>query len=558
MKKIIYSFLFAVCLLVIASCNKSVEYTTDESSIKANTDLSFELYGYQSVKLISLFDKHEYELNIVTDKEQNVSIEVDENLLSDYNRLYNDDLKILPPDYYSFTSEQTLSSESTDIPVTFNTGKMVSELSESDISTYVLPLIISPASDTIIVNESMCKTLLHVTIEEATVLLEEPAKKEFVDTSSTEIVSFAGYYNFDRVDASKLNIEVDADAVDTYNSENGTQYLSLPETAYSYRGISIDSVNAKITFDFEVNAKALEDTVYVLPITVNSSLYDIKPEATTIYELVSVYNTAPQFLQTYELTAYQNIDNNYTTTPVEFDLAEAAGLFGITEDKLKENIRLYALNSNQSLTKDYNTQAKGFWFNSTGDVVNWGTDGCTLMAEYAEDGKFLVGQFPGATSDWDSYTVGMVLVYNGEYIRYNITLNIIPEYTDTYDLAVSETVDENYATTQVTFDFAATATALGVSENDLRSGISFYGINADGSLVTTGYTANTGYWYDKNGDVCNWGADDCVLFVEYEADGKFNVGQFPGSTASGDSYSVAMVLKYEESLIKINVTLNID
>ena len=81
--------------------------------------------------------------------------------------------------------------------------------------------------------------------------------------------------------------------------------------------------------------------------------------------------------------------------------------------------------------------------------------------------------------------------------------------------------------------------------------------NSDGEVIS-GYTANNGFWMNNEGNVCGWGEEGCAIYIEYDANTSFNVGQFPGATTSGDVYDYTLIMVYDGKYIKYNVAVTIE
>ena len=75
---------------------------------------------------------------------------------------------------------------------------------------------------------------------------------------------------------------------------------------------------------------------------------------------------------------------------------------------------------------DYNTTANGygFWFDSLGNPIGWGSDNDSkVYVEYdAKNFSFSVGQYPGKLVSGDHYMVKEALVYTKGGQQYVITL----------------------------------------------------------------------------------------------------------------------------------------
>lgn len=556
MRKINYSFVFMM-LLILAACSEhvDVEYAGAEST--ASAALSFGQYGFHTVELITTDETTTYEATI-TFKDTTLDLEmvVDTGALESYNALYDTEYKILPAEYYEMPETLVWSEENASLSIVFSTQKMMTDFGISAATSYVLPIAME-VDESVEADEQMTTVLLHVTISKPSVLVAQYEFEVAVDdtTQLTEL-GFQARYNVAAFDSDQLSVSINQSDVDSYNTANGTSYAILPSDNYQYTGITIDSEEKKLVFDFEVNAEGLDWTTYVLPMKISSDYYTVEG-VDVFYYLITVNRTAPEYLATYTFSLAQQVTGDYSTSSIHFPLAEAAGLLGITQDELEASIAFYGVNSDETLYRDGYTANTGYWYINTGDVGFWGDEGCAMFVEYAGDSTFHIGQFPDAATPWDVYTVSMALVYEGTYIKYTFELHILPDYLDTYELSVTEAKDDNYATTAVTYDFSEVAALYGVTTDELSAGMSFLGLDQDDSY-TTAYTANVGYWYDNAGGVTSWGSTGCTLFVEYGGDGQFNVGQFPDATSVGDSYTVTLLMAYNEQLVRFNITLDIE
>ena len=76
-------------------------------------------------------------------------------------------------------------------------------------------------------------------------------------------------------------------------------------------------------------------------------------------------------------------------------------------------------------TLNYNTTANGygFWFDSTGNVIGWGsTNDSKLFSELSGNNfEFTIGQYPGKSKAGDKYTVKEALVYTKAGKQYQVT-----------------------------------------------------------------------------------------------------------------------------------------
>lgn len=547
-------------VLAMTACNDELKVEEIEGLYEESLGLSISKYGYQTVNLVSTVDSKAYTVSFdfPEDESYELSFEIDSAGLDQYNTLYDQEYEILPEEYYDLQESVVLSAEDTSVTLTFYPSAMADDYDLSEASEFVLPLMVTVVGEELELNSKMTKALLKIELKVPTISVFRTEISQVVqDTIPQALLLTGASYNVDVVDESAITVAVNQSDVDSYNSTNGTAYPILPADNYSYTGISIsEEVEGEMSFVMDLNANGLSAATYILPISLSSSTYEIEG-GDLVYHLVTIEQTAPSYIAEFDLGVSQVANSEYLVVQASFDLAAAAAAFGTTEDELAANINFYGVNSNASLYRDGYTANVGYWYDTNGDVTTWGTENCGMFVEYGEStSTFNIGQFPDALSAWETYTVGMALSYNDMLILYNITLNVIPPFTATYDLSVDQAVNNEYVSVQTTFDFAEVAGLVGATEDELRSNILFYGINPDSNIIE-GYTANNGFWYNNLGEVASWGAEGCTMFAEYANDGIFNVGQFPDATTAGDVYTVSMALVYGDHLVRFNITYNI-
>lgn len=551
-KLILYSFLLVG--LLASSCNESMERQEDLSGETANADLYLETFGFQTANTVSqIYDDFEYSLNLnyKGTSDLTVSLVVDSTILTDYNSLYETSYKVLPNTYFTLGEQVVLTNGSTTIPVNLHTKAMFDEFGIEGVSEYIIPLKVQAENDTVIVNSTLCEALLHMSMSDPTVMIETPSSAaSFDDTTGVAMLSLNGRFNFDGLDASNLAVAINEESVATYNSANGTDYPLLPA---EFTELVVDSAARSLRFNFELNTLDLEKISYLLPVDVSSDAYMVDPES-TVYYVVSIENTVPEFIGIFNHSTIQQPTIDYSATQIQLDMATAASLFDTTEEELEGNIVLYAVQPDGTFATDYTANPPGFWMDENGYACGWGAEGCALYAEYVGEGVLNIGQFPEAASGGEAYNVSFALVYNNQMIRYNVTLNVL---VATYDISVTEPVDNDYVATQLEFDIYAAADDFGVSLSELQNNIAFRAQNTDGEIIS-GYTANNGFWFTDTGNVCSWGEEGCAIYVEYDNNTSFNVGQYPGLSSPGDQYHYTMFMVYNDtSFIQYNITVNI-
>jgi hypothetical protein len=252
------------------------------------------------------------------------------------------------------------------------------------------------------------------------------------------------------------------------------------------------------------------------------------------------------------------------STKEELTAALGTVVGGVQSD---HTISFFAINNSTryDYTSGFTANGLGFWFDPNGDVCSWG-DADALFSEFdPETFTFFVGQHPKHVETGDK--LKLIQVMKKEDYRVAIVINVtvgdyykeeVPDAVnvETVELSLEVTPDNDYATTDLVFDFADAAAAIGVSESELSANLTFYGISADESM-TAEYTADNGYWYSADGDVTDWGTEGCSVFVSYE-EGVFHIGQFPEACQPGDEFTVSVAIMYKDTkMVTYKITIKV-
>lgn len=117
------------------------------------------------------------------------------------------------------------------------------------------------------------------------------------------------------------------------------------------------------------------------------------------------------------------------------DLAQVANAFVMQPSEISSNmlqpkqpptegkIAFAAVQPDQSLSYNTTANGHGFWFDSVGSVIGWGSDNDSkVFAEFNPDTfEFNIGQYPGKSKTGDKYTIREALVYTKNGIQYKAT-----------------------------------------------------------------------------------------------------------------------------------------
>ena len=273
-------------------------------------------------------------------------------------------------------------------------------------------------------------------------------------------------------------------------------------------------------------------------------------------------------VKTIDMTVNVEANDGYIPTPAVFDAADVAAALGASSITLA---KVVSYDANGDFL-DY-TANNGYWFTQSGEVGSWG-EGALCFIEYwggdEEDAEtnssWQVGPFPGVNNM--SATTKIGFWYNNNVVMFNLNVvigegggngNDDPQAVDVVsflELSVNVPANDGYVPVTLPFDASAVEAALGVPASEC----SVVSLNEDGSIIST--TANNGYWYSMEGEVCGWG-EGALCFIEYHGDEKdasdeekssFNVGPFPEATGSA-VVQIGFMHDMKVVLYDVNVTV---
>jgi hypothetical protein len=253
-------------------------------------------------------------------------------------------------------------------------------------------------------------------------------------------------------------------------------------------------------------------------------------------------------------------NDSYEVKELKLDGSALAAAF---QGSIPDDLNFYAINSDGSkiVGEDEYTSEFGFYFDSTGTVCMPSAAGCSFFVEYygnsENNGSYYIGigQYPGACEAGDTLTlkIGLADSITGQPFELKITVKAPGDWAAWFENAdhltytVYETVNTDYKALEVFINETALCQALGApSAASVAAGVSaktiaFQGLNADGSVYASGYTANNfGYWFDAAGNVCSWKAAGCSVYSEWYGNTpiSFNIGQFPSGIVAGDKFTI--------------------
>ncbi len=170
-----------------------------------------------------------------------------------------------------------------------------------------------------------------------------------------------------------------------------------------------------------------------------------------------------------------------------------------------------------------------------------------------------IGQYPGNLTPSDEpLTASFYLVHQGKAIKFNIALtieekpvvsfdNMTEAGSKVYDIELFPNVDGTYL-----LDIPAMETALGCAADEWT----WQALAAENS-ITSDFTANGGYWMNRDGYVCSWGQSHALYTEPGDGDSIVKIG-FNTSTVTykaGDVQPFTHYYTFGEKYYKIQVNV---
>lgn len=211
------------------------------------------------------------------------------------------------------------------------------------------------------------------------------------------------------------------------------------------------------------------------------------------------------------------------------------------------------------------------WLDYELNVTGWNGDGYPANAAFIEayggedeDPVLVIGRAPGLPDDTE-YTLNFGFTFADDHSKFTLfKINVVYPAMDLNGEIVG-TIDLNvdmgpvgYDPILVPFHADEVCGLLGCNNPTLCKVVSY---DADGEFIP--FSANNGYWFDKQGSVGSWG-EDAGWFIEYhggdeessdEENESWAIGTFPGVTdITGTSH---IGLWYNARVVMFNVNISV-
>ena len=276
-----FKILFSTALIgVMFACEAEL------SPITIKPDPVFDKTGLYTVNTISIYDEQETVVNISRiyglSKELDLTIGVDETLLTEYNNLNGTNSQLMPAEYYDFPSAIKLNKTDkvVELPVVIK-PKALAAKGISTANNYVLPLSLNASSVEVEDKGDAAQVLLIPNIVKPTFTVKVPEENfslSFIrDVLLPQTVEIEATSNFTTIDANMVTYEADATAVEVYNDANDVDYKLLPSEYYKVNTGVLDpeTMNYKTSITFTCG-KMESDDIFLLPLVMASDVYQIQ------------------------------------------------------------------------------------------------------------------------------------------------------------------------------------------------------------------------------------------------------------------------------------------
>lgn len=305
----------AVSLALLAACE--VEYPV----VDILPDTIFEQSGMQDKETVSIYDTDKLVFNIVRtaglSKTVDMQIQIDPQLLEEYNMLNNTNYELLSPSYYELPTAVELKAQTKNIQVvgSIRPSAMVQAEGLAAANNKILPIRIGNSSQEVEDQGSQMTVLLHPVVVDPLITPTVPrdaAQLEFVSiVPIAQTYTLVAKTNFNSVDLSQVHFEIDESKVAEYNAAHETDYVPLPSSYFKMGTVNdgtfvFDSenytLNNTVTFDcYQIDG----ENTYLAPFVLKADGgYDVTTSA-PVYVIVSKKNL---------IVSIRNASQNVNTT----------------------------------------------------------------------------------------------------------------------------------------------------------------------------------------------------------------------------------------------------
>lgn len=301
------------------------------------------------------------------------------------------------------------------------------------------------------------------------------------------------------------------------------------------------------------------DKAYVIKCTVNFS----EPPYNGLDAMTKVGS------ETITLTMEPKTDYSYTSFTLNLEnIAELLGAENTAD------IQMQGLTEQGGLSNDHTANNGGWWLDAAGTVKVY--PGSFFIEPAANNTwtEFHVGQMPNTNEGGEEYTAKLYLTYMSNYYEVVVNLKITEkqEIVDpdelhvvaTRTITINQTQNNDYAWSEgVVVPYEVIEEAIGTTDVHLYA-LALESTEED-PVYTDEYSCDPkpGFWCLSDGRATTWGNSSVwgmSIVRQNSADGVvFNCIQYPGLTATGETYNGSYFLANPENgaMLQVNIVYNI-
>lgn len=325
MKKILSAIFISG--LMLASC----EFHHPE--VVVLPDPSFDASGLQEYNSISIYEEVPIVLNLSrvygVSREIELSLTIDESLITEYNELYGSSYTLMPKEYYECPTNVTFNpnTKTAELDIKVYVNKLVDDKGLVAASNMVIPVLIFSASEEIEDAENMGNVLIKMKIETPQIEVNVPETKslEFISAFPvSQTIQISAATNFTTLDTEKVTFVPVPERVAEFNKAHNTSYVILPAETYTIKDGVFDAENMSLLTDVVFDCASLVGTnKYILPLEMRQeSEYEITQSA-PVYVIVELTELKITVVGGGELMTINNSKGKMTAkinSPITSDL----------------------------------------------------------------------------------------------------------------------------------------------------------------------------------------------------------------------------------------------
>ncbi len=280
MKQLIKILFVALLSVSFGSC----EMTYDPIVVLPNPVLVNS--GLTKVATISSYETAKYAVVMSRTegltKPADFDVAISQAALDAYNELNGSNYTLMPSSLYTMGATKISfvnAVKTAEFDITLKPAAILAQAgSAAAAEMMVIPFVCTPTTN---VNSPANRliSLVHLSFDAPTITAETSgtAALEFISVSSMpQKLTLEASTNFNVIDLNDLSYETGQSYVDDYNTANGTDYVLMPTSGYTWSDFVFDSEKYSLSREISVMCSQLSgDNIYLLPLSLKSTKYTV-------------------------------------------------------------------------------------------------------------------------------------------------------------------------------------------------------------------------------------------------------------------------------------------